>query len=215
VATVGEARELVAALPAEDQALWATAFFAGLRRGELRALRWEHVELERGVIKIQHGWDDKEGMIPPKYPSSVRTTPIAGVLRPFLTNHQTATGGSGTHFVFGAAHDRPFTPSNIRKRAATAWAAANKERPEPQLPLKPISLHECRHTCVTLWFEAGLSLELIGDYVGHTGADMTRLYRHLLEGHEVEATRKIDAYFALADTGARIAQLETPTDGKP
>jgi hypothetical protein len=39
-ASPAEAAALVAALPEENRALWAMVFYAGLRRGELRALRW-------------------------------------------------------------------------------------------------------------------------------------------------------------------------------
>ena len=39
-----EAHELIEAEPTQDRALWATAFYAGLRRGELRALRWIDVD---------------------------------------------------------------------------------------------------------------------------------------------------------------------------
>jgi hypothetical protein len=37
VATSAEAHALIAALPPSERALWAAAFFAGLRMGELRA----------------------------------------------------------------------------------------------------------------------------------------------------------------------------------
>ncbi len=53
--------------------------------------------------------------------------------------------------------------------------------------LEPIGLHELRHSYVSLMHGAGLSLEPIGDYVGHSSAYMTDAYRHLLEGHEAEA----------------------------
>ena len=61
-----EARELIEAAPAQDRALWATAFYAGLRRGELRALRWIDVDLAGGVIRVERSWDVKEGVIDPK-----------------------------------------------------------------------------------------------------------------------------------------------------
>jgi integrase len=48
VASPTEAARLIDALPEEDRALWATAFYAGLRRGELRALDWSAVDLAPG-----------------------------------------------------------------------------------------------------------------------------------------------------------------------
>ena len=48
--TPDDARQLLDALDDRERALWATAFYAGLRRGELRALRVENL----------HGLDDPE-----------------------------------------------------------------------------------------------------------------------------------------------------------
>ena len=55
--------------------------------------------------------------------------------------------------------------------------------------------------------DAGLSLELVGDYVGHSSAWMTDKYRHLLDGHEAEAARMLDEYLARANTGVRLTQI--------
>ena len=40
------------AVPSGDRAMWATAFYAGLRLGELRALRWDDVDLAAGIIHV-------------------------------------------------------------------------------------------------------------------------------------------------------------------
>src|SRR5215210_2852897 len=48
IASPEEAARLLAALPARDRALWATAMYGGLRRGELQALAWEQVDLATG-----------------------------------------------------------------------------------------------------------------------------------------------------------------------
>jgi integrase len=217
-ASATEAADLLAALPNEDRALWATAFYAGLRRGELRALRWDDVDLAKGIITVRHGWDDYAGEIKPKSAKSTdRTTPIIAVLRDYLTEAKARTGREGRAFVFGATADRPFTPSHIRKRAATAWETANVKRAEENekagndklKPLNPIGLHECRHTFVSVMHDAGLSLERIGDYVGHSSTYMTDRYRHLLEGHEAESARMMDEYLARADTRGRVDQLES------
>jgi integrase len=104
--------------------------------------------------------------------------------------------------------ERPFTPSHVRRQAAKAWEVANRKRKQDRAKaLVPIGLHEARHTYVSIMFEAGLSLERVGDYVGHSSTYMTDRYRHLLEGHEAEAARMLDEYLARADSQARIKQL--------
>ena len=57
-ATVGQVEARLAKLvSAKDRAIWATAIYAGLRRGELKALRREDVDLATGVIHVRRGWD--------------------------------------------------------------------------------------------------------------------------------------------------------------
>ena len=50
---------LIVALAAGEQAFWAVALFVGLRRGELRALRWSDVVLAAGaVITVTRTWEN-------------------------------------------------------------------------------------------------------------------------------------------------------------
>ena len=216
-ATATESAALLAALSDADRPIYATAFYAGLRRGELRGLRWDDVDLAAGVINVKRGWDEVAGEIAPKSKKGTRTVPITAVLHDHLTVLRARSGRSGDDFVFGAHADRPFAPSYLRKRAAKAWETENEKRTEdtktgedPVL-LVPIGLHECRHTFVSLMHDAGLSLERIGDYVGHSSAYMTDAYRHLLDGHEAETRRLLDDYLARADTAARVEQLDRGT----
>lgn len=119
-----------------------------------------------------------------------------------LIEHKMRTGRDGEDLVFGSTASRPFTATNVRKRALRAWAAANVERAEQELPLLvPIGLHECRHSYVSLMHAAGFDLQRIGDYIGHSSAYMTDKYRHLLDGHEAETVTKFDAF--LTATGAQ------------
>jgi integrase len=53
IASPEEAQKLLTALPERDRPIWATALYAGLRRGELMALRWEDVDLAAGVIRVE------------------------------------------------------------------------------------------------------------------------------------------------------------------
>jgi len=214
VASAAEAEQLLAALPDDDRALWATAFYAGLRRGELRGLRWEDIDEAVTVIRVRRGWDDVAGPVEPKSRKGTRTVPIAGALRLLLLEHKARTGRRGDELVFGRTATEPFTPTHIRKRALEAWALAAVvaflTRCPLSIELEPIGLHECRHTFVSLMFDAGFSLERIGDYVGHSSTFMVDRYRHLLEGHEREAADILDAYLAAKTTGAHAGLQPAP-----
>jgi integrase len=189
IASPAEAAELLAALPERDRALWATAMYAGLRRGELLALRWEDVDLAAGVIHVERSWDVKEGAVGPKSRAGRRTVPIPAVLRDYLVEHKLR---SGRHvgLVFGTDYAQPFTPSNVRKRANAAWIRAGFE---------PIGLHECRHTFASLMIAAGVNAKSLSTYMGHSSVTITLdRYGHLMPGNESEAAARLDAYLAQA-----------------
>jgi integrase len=195
-----QAAELLQALSIPDRALWATALYAGLRLGELRALRWDDVDLADGTIRVSRSWDVKDGEVEPKSRKGTRTVPILGLLRDHLVELKATTGRDGRDLVFGAKGDRPFTPSYMRKRARLAWDAADAKRAEEEL--------EPLHTFVSLLHAAGIPLERIGDYVGHSGTYMTERYRHLVEGQRDADRLLADRFLTLADTAARRAQVE-------
>ena len=129
--------------PTTLRPIYATAFYAGLRRGELRGLRWDDVDLADGR-------DPRAPLVGrlrrrDRPPSRRRARARCRSPRCCATISSTlkaSTGRDGRDFVFGAAADRPFTPSHIRRQAAKAWEAANKQRAEKkQPPLVPIELH--------------------------------------------------------------------------
>lgn len=192
-----EAARLLDALAERDRALWGTAFYAGLRRGELRALRWEDVDLAAGRIRVERSWDDEAGPVEPKSRAGRRTVPILAGLRDLLIEHKLRAGGAG--FVFGPVPGRPFTPSAVRRRAETAWARAE---------LEPIGLHEARHSFASLLIAAGVNAKAITSFMGHSSITITfDLYGHLMPGSEAEAAALADAYLERATTQARLAQV--------
>jgi integrase len=109
----GEAAALIAAVPRRDRAIWATAFYAGLRRGELRALRWSDVDLARAVIRVNQSWDRLEGAVTPKSASGRRLVPIGGTLRDFLAEHRADSPWSDDleGLAFGRMRDEAFEPA--------------------------------------------------------------------------------------------------------
>jgi len=67
-----DAAELMDVLGEDLRPLWATAFYTGLRRGELRALRVRNVDLLAAMISVEEGWDDEEGEILPNSEAGIR-----------------------------------------------------------------------------------------------------------------------------------------------
>ena len=84
IAEPQEAAALLAALGEKDRPLWATAFYAGLRRGELQALRWSDLDTARGIIQVRRSWDRVAGEIEPKTEAGRRVVPIPRALATHL-----------------------------------------------------------------------------------------------------------------------------------
>jgi integrase len=186
VETPQRAAELLAALPDGERALWACAFYAGVRRGELRALRWGDVDLDEKVLRVQRAWDDVAGEQEPKSDAGRRAVPLTRALLKHLAAHKLRTGRDGDDLVFGSTAATPFVPSTARRRALAAWAAAS---------LEPLTPHEARHCAVSYFIACGMNAKEISVYVGHGDVRQTwNRYGHLMPGGEQEAAAKLDAF---------------------
>jgi integrase len=151
------AAALIEALPVEERAIWATALYGGLRRGELQALEWSNIDLAAGVIHVRGSWDEAVGRIDPKSAAGDRKVPIAAVLRDHLVEHRMRQGRS-KGLVFGKTADEPFYPHTVTKQADEAWEEAELER---------ITLHECRHTFASLMIAAGVNANALRQHQHH------------------------------------------------
>lgn len=186
IANPERAHALLAALPDGERPLWAVAFFAGLRVGELRALRWHDIDFENGIIRVRRGWDDVEGEVDVKTRSGRRDVPLAGHLRRELAAHKLRTGRDGVALVFGRTGSDAFVRSTVRNRANRAWDVAG---------LEPLTPHEARHCAASYLIAAGVNAKQLSVYIGHSDIRTTyNVYGHLIPGDHAEAVRKLDAY---------------------
>jgi integrase len=195
IASPQEAAKLLEALAPDDQALWAMALYAGLRRGELQALRWEDIDFEAAVIRVERSWDDKERiLIEPKSRAGRRSVPIPSILRGLLVEHRLRSGRR-EGLVFGASRERPFCPSAVARRAQRAWSKA---------ALQPITLHEARHTFASLMIAASVNAKALSSYMGHSSVTITYdRYGHLMPGNETEAISLLDRYLETPSSATR------------
>jgi integrase len=198
------AQLLIEALPEDERALWATAFYAGLRIGELRALRWSDLDLTGGLLHVCRGWDEREGAQDPKSEAAYRAVPIAEPLRRELADHGLRTKRSGDDLVFGRTAALPFIRSTVRARANRAWKAAG---------LEPLTPHEARHCAASYLIAAGLNAKELSVYIGHSDIRTTyNRYGHLMPGGEVAAAKRLTAFLeATAQNATHEHQPEAGT----
>ena len=191
IARPEDAEALLAALRLEDRALWATALYAGLRRGELQGLRWSDVDFEQGVISVERGWDRVAGPIAPKTRTGRRSV-LVGDASPPLGRAPPAPGTRRRGAVLRLlCQSGRLTPPTISARARAAWERAG---------LEPISLHECRHTYAAFMVAAAINegasdLPRPLEHHGHP-----RPLRAPDAGAEGEAAAMLEAYLTSAST---------------
>jgi integrase len=193
IAAPAEIERVLEAIDAGDRALWATAIYAGLRRGELYALRLDDVDLAAGVIHVRRGWDAVEGEIAPKSKQGRRKVPVPALLRDSLLERRMQATGE---YVFEGAN---------RARKMTERGVAAQRR----AALEPLSIHDCRHTYASLMIAAGVNAKALASYMGHATIAITfDLYGHLMPGNEGEAAGLLDAFLARQYGSAELERTE-------
>lgn len=199
ITSVDEMQALLAALPDDLQALYGTAFYAGLRRGELRALRWADVDLAGRRLTVRKGMDDTGILIDPKSRRGARTIPIVEPLAELLAELRDRSDTRPQRHVFFG--HRAFTSSTVRRRAHDRWTDAN---------LNPIKLHECRHTFVSILIASGVNAKAISTFCGHSSIQVTfDLYGKLMPGSEDEMLARVESYLGDCTTD-RTTHRENP-----
>lgn len=186
VADQTEVARLLAVLPERDRPIWGVALYAGLRLGEIQALRHCSIDLQSGVIHVTQSWDRRSRtFVAPKSRAGNRRVPIPEALATYLAE---CIGGPGDEqsLVFQNRRGEPFSAEAARVRAKKAWSVAG---------LEPIGFHECRHTYASLMLAAGVPLKPLAVFMGHSNISVTvDRYGHLMPGSEAEAARLLDDY---------------------
>jgi integrase len=204
-ATPAEAVELLGVLPMFERRIWACAFYAGLRRGEIRALRVCDVDLDAKLIRVERGWDPVEGPIEPKSQAGKREVFLLDQeLRPLL--EPLVEGRDPEALLLGYSDTRPFDTRATARKVQRACKGENDRREEAEEPpLAVFSPHEARHSFSTWLDHAGVSETRADRYMGHAAPGVAGRYRHLLPGQLAEDAKKLHAYVAGEAAGKVVA----------
>jgi len=183
---------------AYDKALIAVAAYAGLRRGEILALRWSDVDFTRREIRVDGSMDAVEGMVKPKSKKGTRTVPMFTPLYDRLLDHRVervqAGLGDDEHLVFGVPDRnggtrRPGLGAPL-KRMKRSW----RELPETDL-------HSFRHSFASWCADAGYLIVDVSRWMGHASVSITvDRYGHRFAKNGLEVIERGDTYL---ETGRR------------
>jgi integrase len=164
---LGDVRRIFLALPEPLSTAYALGALAGLRTGEVLALRWEHVDLATRRIHV------RESVKGPLKDKDSRMVPVLDPLLPILTAWRLKTGGVG----------RVIPPMRCDGRKV------DKGTPGPRLRavLEQLGLvreglgwyEATRHTFASQWVMAGGSIEKLKEILGHYSVVVTERYAHL------------------------------------
>jgi integrase len=186
IVTSEEAEVRLELLEPLDRVVWAIAFYAGLRMGEIRALHRRDVIGFR-TLEVRGGWDDREGLQETKTSAGERSVPIMPALRDILAAWQEQSPGGPDDLLFpGLRGGQSFDPSALRRRTYAAWEDAGLSR------LKP---HHARHTFASWLIAASEPLALVSIYLGHSSSKVTeRVYKHLLPDQAERTIERVERY---------------------
>ncbi len=150
------------------------AAYAGLRLGELLALRWRDIDMPGAALTISRAIS--AGIEGPTKSGEVRRVPIADQARLALRRlGQRADYTAPDDFVFANALGRPLDGSASRRRYKRARVAAG---------LRPLRWHDLRHTLGSLLIARGVDLVSVQDALGHSQLPTTSRYFHTRPANE-------------------------------
>lgn len=194
----------------------------GLRIGEATGLRWCDVDMEKGIIDVNHTLvyychrEDaaKNGCYfninTPKTANSVRKVPMLDSVREALQMEKQYQREAGircsviidgyTNFIFvnrfGKTQHQGTVNKAIRRIIRDCNDAEFEKNSNPKVLLPQFSCHSLRHTFTTRMCEAGVNVKVIQSILGHKDITTTlNIYADVTKEMEAEGVKTLSTYF--------------------
>lgn len=182
---------LKALIEAADEDVRVKLVFAsatGVRAGELHALRWRHVDLNKGEVIIEIRVDAYREEDVTKTAAGMRTIPLGKNVVQLLKEWRLRTRFSKKDdLVFPNKHGNFSNHDNFVKRK---WYPLFEKIEEASLtgsarPTERFNWHALRHFAISTWIEADLSPKTVQTFAGHSSLQVTMdRYGHLFRSDE-------------------------------
>jgi integrase len=195
VATMSDALERARALRIFMPML--LAGMLGLRRGEIAALRWRHVDLDKGQAAITESFEQTRQGVRLKEPKSGRGRKVAlpakvvAELRAWRARQAEELLRLGDDTFICAGEDgQPVQPQSLTHAWHRFLAGAKLPR---------LRFHDLRHSHATHLLGSGVHPKIASERLGHATVGLTLdTYSHVIPGMQEDAVARIDAAFACA-----------------
>jgi integrase len=167
----------------------------GLRRGEVVALRWRNVDLERGQISVVASAEQTDRGVREKEPKNGkgRTIALSGTEVEELRSHRVRQAQgllalgvrlADDHHVVAREDGQPLQPRSLT-HAFVKFVRRHGFQ---------IRLHDLRHSHATHMLASGVHPKIAQERLGHSSVGITLdLYSHVLPGMQAEAVNRVDA----------------------
>jgi integrase len=181
-------------------ALFHTALFTGMRRSELLALRWCDLDLLQCQLSVTRSLHVLRGgkviIRQPKTAKGRRLIALSPLTASVLREHQEkqslerAMLGkplAGEDLVFCDLEGSPLLPNTVTH----AWIKLVRHT-----GLKPIRLHDARHSHASLMLKQGTHPKIVQERLGHASIQTTLdVYSHVAPGLQEAAAARFDQAF--------------------
>ncbi|HVT26636.1 MAG TPA: site-specific integrase [Lacipirellulaceae bacterium] len=198
-------RQLIDAADPDFRVKLVFASTTGVRAGELHALRWRHLNLDKGEVKIEARVDIYGDEDVTKTAAGMRSVPLGNsvvtVLKAWKLRAKTKKGGD---LVFPNTKGGFENHDNMMKRSYLPLFAKlqrlHQEAPSHYPPApRYFNWHALRHFAISCWIEAGLTPKTVQTFAGHSSLQITMdRYGHLFPSDDHKAA--MDAIAAEVST---------------
>lgn len=154
----------------------------GMRRSEVLGLRWSAVNLDTGMLAVRRGRVSVGGAVvegDPKSRRSRRELPLPADVTEALRSLKTHQRAEALALGVAWSDDRLVAVSEdgtpLRPDAYTDEFHRLRER----AGLRRITLHELRHTSVSLMLDQGVPVHIVAAWHGHSPEVALRIYTHV------------------------------------
>jgi len=177
------------------------AGLCGLRRGEIAALRWRHVDFDAGHISVEQSAEQTHAGVRYKPPKTgrARTVAMGATVAAELRAHRLAQVQAllsigvrltDDSFVVAQADGSPVQPNTLTHNWVIECA---------KIGLPRIRFHDMRHTHATHLLASGVHPKVASERLGHSKVGLTLdTYSHVLPNMQADAAALVDEALQLA-----------------